>query len=39
MGIGLDGPQGEGVIALGEFERDAGDGGGGAMRSSVSRRR
>ena len=31
LGIGLDGPQGEGVIALGEFERDAGDGRGGAM--------
>ena len=29
--VGLDGPQGEGVIALGEFERDAGDGRGGAM--------
>ena len=26
LGIGLDGPQGEGVIALGKFERDAGDG-------------
>jgi len=31
LGIGLDGLQGEGVIALGEFESDAGDGGGGAM--------
>ena len=31
LGIGLDGPQGEGVIALGKFERDAGDGRGGAM--------
>ena len=31
LGIGLDGPRGEGVIALGEFESDAGDGGGGAM--------
>ena len=29
--IGLDRPQGEGVIALGEFESDAGDGGGGAV--------
>ena len=31
LGIGLDGLQSEGVIALGEFESDAGDGGGGAM--------
>ena len=33
LGIGLDGPQPqrEGVIALGKFERDAGDGRGGAM--------
>ena len=31
MGIGLDGLQGEDVIALGEFESDGGDGGGGAM--------
>jgi hypothetical protein len=30
-GSALDGPQGEGVIALGKFERDAGDGRGGAM--------
>lgn len=29
--ICLDRPQGEGVIALGEFEGDAGDGCGGAM--------
>src|SRR5271168_1730712 len=29
--IGVRWPQGEGVIALGKFERDAGDGGGGAM--------
>ena len=29
--IGLDGAQGEGVAALSEFEREAGDGCGGAM--------
>ena len=31
LGIGLNGPQREGVVALGKFERDAGDGRGGAM--------
>ena len=31
MGIGLDGLQREGVVALGEFERDGRHGGGGAM--------
>ena len=31
MGIGLDGLQGEGVIALGEFKRDAWHGGSGPM--------
>ena len=31
MGIGLDGLQGEGVIALGKFENDAVDCGGGTM--------
>ncbi len=29
--IGVQRPQGEGVIALGEFERHGGDGRGGAM--------
>jgi len=31
LGIGLAGLQGEGVVLLGELERDAGHGGGGAM--------
>ena len=31
MGIGLDRVQGEGVIALGEFKRDAWHGGSGTM--------